>query len=115
MRELVPLGVVVKSKLSMFLTSWVDKTSASCIYTMTQKCTWSAPYLKEDCWYIECRKTICLVEEEDVKATCDKAGSKGIKLGSDIVVVLKEMSATDLTLLSKKKRNKILNQRARDV
>jgi hypothetical protein len=85
------------------------------MYTMTQTRTWSVPHLKEGCWYIECGKTICPVEEEDVKAACDKADPKGVKLGSDVVVVLEELTAVDLVLLPKKKRNKILNQRARDA
>jgi hypothetical protein len=96
MRELVPIGVVVKSQLSMFLTSYVDKTSASCMYTMTQMRTSSVLYFKADCWYIECGKTICLVEEEDVKAACDKADPRGVKLGSDNVVVLEEVSKQTL-------------------
>jgi hypothetical protein len=115
MRELVPLGAVVKPQLPMFLTSWVDKTSASCMYTMTQTRTWSAPHLKECCWYIECGKAICPVEEEDVKATCDKADPKGVKLVPDVVVVPKELTLADLALLPEKERNKILNQRARDA
>jgi hypothetical protein len=88
MRELVPLGALVKPQLPMFLTSWVDKTSASCMYSMTQTRTWSTPHLKECCWYIECGKAICPVEEEDVKATCDKADPKGVKLIPDVVIVL---------------------------
>jgi hypothetical protein len=66
MRELVPLGIVVKPELPMFLTSWVDRTSAQCMYTMTQTCAWSVPHLQSGCWYIECRKTIFPVEEEEV-------------------------------------------------
>jgi hypothetical protein len=97
------------------LTFWVDKTSASYMYTMTQTCTWSAPHLKECCWYIECGKAICPVEEEDVKATCDKADPKGVKLIPDVVVVPEELTLADLALLPKKERNKILNQRARDA
>jgi hypothetical protein len=115
MRELVPHGAVVKPQLPMFLTSWVDKTSASCMYTMTQTRTWSAPHLKECCWYIECGKTICPVEEEDVKANCDKADPRGVKLVPDVVVVPEELSLADLALLPEKERNKILNQRARDA
>jgi hypothetical protein len=115
MRELVPLGAVVKPQLPIFLTSWVDKASASCMYTMTQTHTWSVPHLKEGCWYIECGKSTCPVEEEDVKATCDKDDPKGIILGSDNVAVLEEMSAEDLALLPEKEKNKILNQRTWDA
>jgi hypothetical protein len=56
-----------------------------------------------------------LVEEEDVKATYDKADPRGVKLGSDNVIVLEELSAADLALLPEKERNKILNQRTRDA
>jgi hypothetical protein len=115
MRELVPLGAVVKPQLPMFLTSWVDKTSASYMYTMTQTHTWSVPHLKEGCWYIECGKTIYPVEEEDVKAACDKADPRNVKLGSDNVIVLEEVSAANLALLLEKERNKILNQRKGDA
>jgi hypothetical protein len=115
MREFVLLGIVVKPKLPMFLTSWVDKTFASCMYSMTQTRTWSVPHLKEGCWYIECGKTICQVEEEDVKVAYDKADPRGVKLGSNNVVVPEEVSAADLVLLPEKERNKILNQRTRDT
>jgi hypothetical protein len=111
MRELVSLGAVVKPQLPLFLTSWVDKTSSSCMYTMTLTHSWSVPHLKEGCWYIEYGKTICPVEEEDVKAAYDKADPRGVKLGSDVVVVLEELSAADLALLPEKEKNKILNQR----
>jgi hypothetical protein len=46
-----------------------------------------------------------------VKATCDKVDPRGVKLGSDNVVVPEELSAADLALLPEKERNKILNQR----
>jgi hypothetical protein len=78
---------------------------------MTQVHIWSALHLKEGCWYIEYGKTICPVEEEDVKAAYDKADPRGVKLGSDVVVVLEELSAADLALLPEKEKNKILNQR----
>jgi hypothetical protein len=77
--------------------------------------TWSVPHLKEGRWYIECGKTICPVEEEEVKAAYDKADLRGVKLVSDVVVVPEELSLVDLALLLEKKRNKILNQRARDA
>jgi hypothetical protein len=111
-RELVPLGTVVKPQLPMFLTSRVDKTSASCMYSPTQLRYWSALHLKEGCWYIECGRTIFPIEEEDVKATCDKADPKPSKL---VVVVPEELTLADVALLQEKERNKILNQRARDA
>jgi hypothetical protein len=105
----------VKPQLPMFLTSWVDKTSAQCMYTMTQTRTWSVPHLQVGCWYIECGRTICPVEEEEVKNACDKADSKGVEQGSDHVNLLEEVNEVDLALLPEKERNRILNQRTKDA
>ena len=115
MRELGPLGAVIKPQLPMYLTSWVDKTSASCMYSMNQMLIWSAPHLKEGCWYLECGRKIYPIEEEDVKATCDKANPRGVKLVPDVVVVPEELSLADIALLPEKERNKILSQKARDA
>jgi hypothetical protein len=115
MRELLPLGVESKPQFPLFLTSWVDKTSAQCMYTMSQTHTWSIPHLKAGCWYIECGKTICPVEEEEVKITCDKADSRGAVLVSDQVEVPEEENEVDLSLLPEKERNKILLQREREA
>jgi hypothetical protein len=93
----------------------VDKTSAQCMYTMTQTRTWSVPHLKAGCWYIEYGKTIFLVEVEEVKISCNKVNSTGAELGSDHIKVLEEENEVDLSLLPEKERNKILNQRTRDA
>ena len=50
-----------------------------------------------------------------MNATCDKVDRRGVKLGSDNIVVLEELSMADRALLPKKERNKILNQRSRDA
>ena len=115
MKELGPLGAVVKSQLPMYLTSWVDKTSTSCMYSTNQIRIWSAPHLKEGYWYLECGRTICPIEEEDVKATYDKADPRGVMPVPDVVVVLEELSLADIALLLAKKRNKILSKKARDA
>jgi hypothetical protein len=85
------------------------------MYTMTQTRAWSISHLKAGCWYIECAKTICLVEEEEVKAACDKADSKGTEVRSQLVEVQEEENEVDLSLLPEKEKNKILNQRTRDA
>jgi hypothetical protein len=105
----------VKPHLPLFLTSWVDKTSTQCMYTMSQTCIWSVSHLKASCWYIECGKTIFPIEEEDVKIACDRADSKGAEVGSTHVEVPEEENEVDISLLPLKERNKILNQRTRDA
>jgi hypothetical protein len=50
-----------------------------------------------------------------VKATCDKADPRGVKLVPDVVIVPEELSLADVALLPEKEKKKILNQRARDA
>ena len=94
----------------------MDKTFISCMYFMNQMRIWSVPHLKEGCWYLECgTRATYPIEEEDVKATCNKADPRGVIPVPDIVVVPKELSLADITLLPAKERNKILSQKARDA
>ena len=67
------------------------------------------------CWYIECRKTIYPVEEEEVKISYDKVVSRGPELGSEHIKVPEEVTKVDLALLLKKKKNKIFNQKTRNA
>ena len=105
MRELVQQGAVVKPQLPLFLTSWVDKTSAQCMYTMSQTRVWSVSHLKAGCWYIECGKAICPVEEEVVKIACDRADSQVGEAQSTHVEGAEEENEVDISLLSEKERN----------
>jgi hypothetical protein len=50
-----------------------------------------------------------------VKIACNRADSKGAELGSDHIQELEEENEVDLSLLSEKERNKILNQRVRNA
>jgi hypothetical protein len=50
-----------------------------------------------------------------MKIACEKADSRGAKLGFDHIEVLEEVNEVDLSLLPEKEKNKVLNQRARDA
>ena len=115
MRELSPLGAVVKPQFPMYLTSWMDKTSDSYMYSTNQMRIWSTPHLKKDCWYLECGRIICPIEKEDVKATSNKANLRGVMPVLDVVVVPEELSLADIALLPTKERNRILSQKIRDA
>jgi hypothetical protein len=114
MRELLPLGAMEKAQLPVYLTSWVDKTSPLCMYTMTHIHIWSNAHLKAGCWYTDCGKVYCPLEEEDVKKACVQANSKGAALGTNQGEEQEDEVEVDINLLPEKERNKILNQRERD-
>ena len=114
MGELLPRGAIIESQLLVFLTSWTDKASPLCIYTMTHICTWSNAHLKVGCWYIDCGKIFCPVEEEDAKKACTEADSKDAPSGPNQAEVQEVEEEVDINDLPARKRNKILAQRARD-
>jgi hypothetical protein len=115
MRELLPLGTIEKAQLPVYLTSWVDKTSPLCMYTMTHTRVWSNAHLKAGCWYTDCGKAYCPLEEEDVKKACVQVDSKGAALGTNQGEEQKDEVEVDINQLPEKERNKILNQRKRDA
>jgi hypothetical protein len=90
----------------VFLTSWVDKSSALSMYTTGHTHMWSIPHLKAGCWYIDCGKIHCPVEEEDVKKTYEKVDSKGAAVGFDHSEEQEEEVEVDINLLPEKEKNK---------
>ena len=71
---------------------------------------WSIAHLKACCWYIECGKNFCPIEEEDAKKACDQADGIVPYQGE----VQEDEVEVDISLLPEKEKNKILNQRAKD-
>jgi hypothetical protein len=115
MWELLPIGAVDKPKLPIFLTSWVDKSSSLCMYTMGQIRIWSVPHLKAGCWYIDCGKIYCPIQEEDVRKACEMADSKGAPTVIDNAQEHEDEVEVDISLLLEKEKNKIIKQRERDA
>jgi hypothetical protein len=114
MRELLPHGAINDSQLPIFLTLWVDKASPLCMYTMTQTQNWSNAHFKAGCWYIDCGKIFCPVEEEDARKACVEADSKGAPSGLNQGEEQEVEVEVDINQLPLREKNKILNQRARD-
>ena len=114
MRELLPRGAINESQFPMFLTSWVVKASPLCMYTMTHTHNWSNIHLKVGCWYIDCRRIYCPVEEEDTKKACLQADSKGAASGTDQAKEQEDEVEVDINKLPARERNKILAKKKRD-
>jgi hypothetical protein len=114
MRELLPRGAINDSQFPVFLTSWVDKASPLCMYTMIHTRNWSDAHLKAGCWFIDCGKIFCPVEEEDARKACVEVDSKGAPLGPNQGEEQGVEVEVDINQLPLREKNKILNQRARD-
>jgi hypothetical protein len=111
MWELLSVGVVDKSKLPIFLTSWVDKTSSLCMYTMDQTRIWSLPHLKAGCWYIDCGKIYYPIQEEDVMKACETVDLKGAPTVTDNAQEYEDEVEVDINLLLEKEKNKMVKCR----
>ena len=107
MRELLPLGALTKEQLPVYLASWVDKTSPLCMYTMTHTRVWSNAHLKAGCWYIDCGKVFCPLEEEDVKKACGQADSKGAAPGTNHGDEQEDEVEVDINLFPEKEKTKV--------
>jgi hypothetical protein len=106
MWEFLPVSAMGKPKLPMYLTLWMDKSSTLCIYTMAQMRIWLVPHLKAGCWYIDCGKIYCPVEEEDVRKACEKADLKGATTSTDNAKKQEKEVEVDLNLSLRRRGTK---------
>jgi hypothetical protein len=117
-RELQPLGALGKANLPLYLSTWLLKSSPHCMYTVRLLRSWLALHLKNGCWYLDCGKTFCPKDEEDVNKSCAQAESKVVESGSingnDHDGQENEEQEEDLSVLPKKERNKIKAKNKRD-
>jgi hypothetical protein len=116
-RELQPLGALGKVDLPLYLSTWLLKSSLHCMYMVRLLCSWLALHLKGDCWYLDCGKTFCPEDEEDVKKSCTQAKTKGAEFrsinGNDHNGQENE-GEEDLSVLLQKDRNKIETNNKKD-
>jgi hypothetical protein len=117
-RELQPLGALGKADLPLYLSTWLLKSSPHCMYMVGLLRSWSALHLKSGCWYLDCGKTFCIEDEDDVKKSCAQAESKGVESGSingnDHDGQENEEQEEDLSVLPEKERNKIEAKNKKD-
>jgi hypothetical protein len=76
---------------------------------------WSLPHLKAGCWYIDCGKIYCPIQQEDVRKTCEMADLKGAPTVFDNAQEHEDEVEVDISLLPEKKKNKIIKQGERDA
>ena len=64
------------------------------------------------CWYIDCEKVFCPIEEEDAKKSYIQANSKAVELGPNQGEEQEDEVEVDIR---EKERNKILNHKIKDA
>ena len=78
---------------------------------MTHTRVWSNAHLKAGCWYIDCGKAFCPLEEEDVKKACVQADSKGATPGTNQGDEQEDKMEVDINLFPEKEMNKIATKK----
>lgn len=81
-KELSLKGALDIDVRPIFLNSWVDKNSSSCMYTPSQVRTWSILHLNAGCWYLDCASSFCPTDEESIKMSLEKQEVSGMPTGS---------------------------------
>jgi hypothetical protein len=87
------------------------------MYTISLHRYRSVPHLKAGYWYIDCGKTFCLKDEEDVKKSCAQAEPRGAESGStngNDHAGHEDEAEEDLSLLREKGKNKIEAKKKKD-
>jgi hypothetical protein len=70
-REMVNAKAIEKRDIPMFLSGWLDKSSENCMFDEFLLKTWKLPQLRTGAWFLECPRTACPAEEQDLLAQAD--------------------------------------------
>ena len=62
--ELFAKQAIEKAALPPFLTTWLDRSSADCMFSASQLRLWTTPHLQACPWYIECNVGVTPPDEE---------------------------------------------------
>ena len=61
--ELFPKKAIQKADLPLILTTWLDRSSLDCMFSIVQLKTWPTHHLQACPWYIECHFGVTPPEE----------------------------------------------------
>lgn len=78
--ELLPKGAISKEDLPIFLSSWVDRSNASCMFLALQQRTWSSSHLTAGAWYLDCMPSSIPAFEIELKKSREAVGESGVEM-----------------------------------
>jgi len=65
--ELLAKKAITKESLPIFLSSWLDRSNAVCMFSAAQQRTWSSSHLASGAWYLDCATSYTPSFEEELK------------------------------------------------
>ena len=69
--ELLPKQAILKEDLPVFLSTWLDRSNAACMFTVAQQRTWTTSHLTSGAWYLDCATHYTPPFEMELRKSCE--------------------------------------------
>ena len=78
--ELLAKGAITKEDLPIFLSTWLDRTNTTCMFSAHQQRTWSTSHLTGGGWYLDCSPSFTPPFESELRKSREALGESGVDM-----------------------------------
>ena len=78
--ELLAKGAITKEDLPIFLSVWLDRSNAMCMFSANQQRTWSTSHLTGGGWYLDCAPSFTPSFETELRKSREAVGESGVEM-----------------------------------
>ena len=78
--ELLPKGAICKEDLPVFLTTWLDRSNPTCMFSVIQQRTWTTSHLTGGAWYLDCAPSYTPSFESELRKSREALDESGIEM-----------------------------------
>ena len=78
--ELLAKGAITKENLPIFLSAWLDRSNATCMFSANQQRTWSTSHLTGGGWYLDCAPSFTPSFETELRKSREAVGESGVEM-----------------------------------
>ena len=78
--ELLAKGAMTKENLPVFLSAWLDRSNATCMFSANQQRTWSTSHLTVGGWYLDCAPSFTPSFETELRKSREAVGESGVEM-----------------------------------
>jgi hypothetical protein len=75
--ELLPKNAILKEDLPFFLSTSLDRSNSSCMFTAAQQRTWTTSHLASGAWYLDCATHYTPLFEMELRKSREAIGESG--------------------------------------
>jgi hypothetical protein len=75
--ELLPKKAILKEDLPLFLSTWLNRSNAACMFTAAQQRTWTTSHLASGAWYLDCATHYTPPFEMELRKSREAIGESG--------------------------------------